>query len=83
MDVETEVEIQAALEKLMVNRTSFVVAQRISTVLDADKILVLEDGQIAAEGRHADLLESSSIYREIFDSQLGSGNTVAALAGGD
>ena len=83
VDVETEVEIQAALEKLMVNRTSFVVAQRISTVLDADKILVLEDGQIAAEGRHADLLESSSIYREIFDSQLGSGNTVAALAGGD
>ncbi len=83
VDVETEVEIQAALEKLMVNRTSFVVAQRISTVLSADKILVLEDGQIAAEGRHADLLESSSIYREIFDSQLGSGNTVAALAGGD
>ena len=83
VDVETEVEIQAALEKLMAGRTSFVVAQRISTVLDADKILVLEDGQIAAEGRHADLLETSSIYREIFDSQLGNGNGVAALAGGE
>ena len=83
VDVETEVEIQAALEKLMAGRTSFVVAQRISTVLDADKILVLEDGQIAAEGRHADLLETSSIYREIFDSQLGNGNGVAVLAGGE
>ena len=83
VDVETEVEIQAALEKLMAGRTSFVVAQRISTVLDADKILVLEDGQIAAEGRHVDLLETSSIYREIFDSQLGNGNGVAVLAGGE
>jgi len=83
VDVETEVKIQDALEKLMENRTSFVVAQRISTVLNADKILVLEDGQIAAEGRHADLLETSSIYREIFDSQLGNGSGVAALAGGE
>ena len=83
VDVETEVQIQDALEKLMEGRTSFVVAQRISTVLNADKILVLEDGQIAAEGRHADLLETSSIYREIFDSQLGNGNGVAALAGGE
>ena len=81
VDVETEIKIQDALENLMQGRTSFVVAQRISTVLNADKILVLEDGQIAAEGRHVDLLAASPIYREIFESQLGNGRPV--LAGGE
>jgi ATP-binding cassette subfamily B protein len=73
VDVETETEIQAALEKLMVDRTSFVVAQRISTVLNADKIVVIDKGQIAAEGTHGELIKSSSIYQEIYDSQLGNG----------
>jgi ATP-binding cassette subfamily B protein len=73
VDVETETEIQAALEDLMKDRTSFVVAQRISTVLNAHKILVLEDGEIAAEGTHSELLGGSAIYREIYDSQLGNG----------
>jgi ATP-binding cassette subfamily B protein len=75
VDVETEVKIQDALEDLMRDRTSFVIAQRISTVLKADKILVLDDGRIAAEGRHSELLASSPIYREIYDSQLGNGAT--------
>jgi len=75
VDVETEVKIQDALEDLMRDRTSFVIAQRISTVLKADKILVLDDGRIAAEGRHSELLASSPIYREIYDSQLGDGAT--------
>ena len=57
----------------MVNRTSFVVAQRISTVLNADKIVVIDKGQIAAEGTHSELIKSSSIYQEIYDSQLGNG----------
>jgi ATP-binding cassette subfamily B protein len=73
VDVETETKIQAALEGLMQDRTSFVIAQRISTVLTADKILVLDDGRIAAEGTHTELLASSPIYREIYDSQLGNG----------
>jgi ATP-binding cassette subfamily B multidrug efflux pump len=73
VDVETEVKIQDALEDVMKERTSFVIAQRISTVLNADKILVLNDGQIAAEGTHNELLASSSIYREIYESQLGNG----------
>jgi ATP-binding cassette subfamily B protein len=73
VDVETETKIQEALEGLMRDRTSFVIAQRISTVLTADKILVLEDGQIAAQGTHAELLFSSPIYREIYESQLGNG----------
>lgn len=73
VDVETEVRIQSALETLMQDRTSFVIAQRISTVLNADKILVLDDGQIAAEGTHQELLQCSPMYREIYESQLGNG----------
>lgn len=73
VDVETETKIQSALEGIMKDRTSFVIAQRISTVLQADKILVLDDGQIAAEGAHRDLLANSPIYQEIYESQLGNG----------
>jgi len=73
VDVETEGRIQEALVRLRQGRTSFVVAQRISTVLTADKILVLDDGRIVAEGNHAELLTSSPIYREIYESQMDSG----------
>jgi len=71
VDVETETRIQDALEEVMKGRTSFVIAQRISTVLNADKILVFDGGQIVAEGTHHELLVSSPIYREIYESQLG------------
>lgn len=70
VDVTTEAEIQVALDRLMAGRTSFVIAQRISTVLGADQILVLEDGRIAAHGTHRELLETSPIYAEIYHSQL-------------
>lgn len=73
VDVETETLIQAALDEALPDRTRFVVAQRISTVLTADKIVVIDKGQIAAEGSHAELLQSSPIYQEIYESQLGSG----------
>ena len=73
VDVETEAAIQQALVELMRGRTSFVIAQRISTVLNADKILVLDDGSLVAEGTHEELLASSVIYREIYESQLGNG----------
>lgn len=73
VDVETETKIQAALDELMQGRTCFVVAQRISTVLKADKIVVIEKGRIAAEGTHRQLLKSSPIYQEIYASQLGNG----------
>jgi len=76
VDVETEYKIQHALAELMKERTSFVIAQRISTVLNADKILVLDDGRIAAEGTHSKLLVSSPMYREIYESQLGNGAEV-------
>jgi ATP-binding cassette, subfamily B, multidrug efflux pump len=71
VDVETETRIQAALGELMKGCTCFVVAQRISTVLNADKIVVLDEGRIVAEGGHAELLRTSPVYREIYDSQLG------------
>jgi ATP-binding cassette subfamily B protein len=71
VDVETEIKIQDALAEQMAYQTSFVIAQRISTVLTADKILVLDDGKVVAEGTHHELLQASPTYREIYDSQLG------------
>jgi len=73
VDIETEAKIETALEELIKDRTSFVIAQRVSTVLNADKIVVLERGQIAALGTHSELMESSPIYQEIYQSQLGNG----------
>ena len=70
VDLATEALIQDALRQLMKGRTSFVIAQRISTVLNADQILVLERGRIAARGRHEDLLETSELYAGIYTSQL-------------
>jgi len=73
VDVETEAKIEEELRRLMKDSTNFVIAQRISTVLKADKILVLENGSVAAEGDHATLMETSPIYRDIYESQLGGG----------
>ena len=73
VDVETETRIQQALAEKKEGRTTFVVAQRISTVLDADVIVVLEKGRIVAQGTHPELMVASPIYREIYDSQLGKG----------
>ncbi len=73
VDVETETKIQDALEKNMHPHTSFVVAQRISTVLRADKIIVIDQGRVVAQGTHKELLAGSPIYQEIYESQLGNG----------
>ena len=70
VDLTTEAQIQDALDTLMRGRTSFVIAQRISTVMNADLILVLEKGQIVASGKHQQLMEESEIYAEIYNSQL-------------
>jgi len=70
VDVETEYRIQRALDRLRGGRTSFVIAQRISTVLNADQILVLDRGQITARGTHEELLQNSPLYAEIYYSQL-------------
>jgi ATP-binding cassette subfamily B protein len=70
VDLQTEARIQKALDLLMQGRTSFVIAQRITTVLNADMILVLDRGQVVASGKHAELMEDSPIYAEIYNSQL-------------
>ncbi|MEJ2208939.1 MAG: ABC transporter ATP-binding protein [Anaerolineae bacterium] len=73
VDVETEVRIQAALEEAMARHTTLLIAQRVSSVLTADQILVLDRGHIAARGTHHELLRSSPIYQEIYVSQMGDG----------
>jgi len=73
VDVETETKIQNAMKEWMNDSTSFVVAQRISTVLHADKIVVLDEGEIVAHGTHSELMKSSRVYQEIYASQLGDG----------
>jgi len=70
VDMETEFRIQEALDDLMEGRTTFIIAQRISSVLKADLIIILERGEIVARGSHAELIESCSIYQEIYRSQL-------------
>ena len=73
VDVDTESKIQDALHAARKKSTTFVVAQRISTVLNADKIVVLDRGRIVAQGTHQELLKSSAVYQEIYESQLGNG----------
>jgi ATP-binding cassette subfamily B protein len=72
VDTETEAAIRDALDRLIRarKRTAFVIAQRISTVRDADLILVLDDGGVAAQGRHEELLRDSELYNQILGSQL-------------
>ncbi len=73
VDVATEARIQEALRQMPHHQTRIIVAQRISAAMTADQILVLDDGRIVARGTHAELLERSPIYREIYHSQLSNG----------
>ncbi len=70
VDLETELRIQQALERLRVGRTSIVIAQRISTVQHADKVVVLDGGRVVAQGTHQTLVHDSPLYAEIYCSQL-------------
>lgn len=75
IDTRTEVKIQEAFEKLMVGKTSFVVAHRLSTIVSADKILVMKDGNIIESGTHRELLEKNGFYTHLYKSQFaGSAN---------
>ena len=75
VDMETEYKIQSALAELAATRTTFIIAQRITSVLGADQIFVLDKGRIAERGTHHELLAAGPIYREIYESQLGKNGT--------
>jgi len=75
VDVQTEVKIQETLKEKYSNTTIILVAQRISSVLDADRIIVLEDGKMVADGAHNTLIKESAVYQDIYESQLGKGAT--------
>jgi len=70
LDTESEQLVQEALNKLMKNRTVFVIAHRLSTVRNADKIIVLEKGKIEAIGKHDDLMETDGLYKKLYDMQF-------------
>jgi ATP-binding cassette subfamily B protein len=70
VDSQTEFLIQQALNELMQGRTTFVIAQRLRTVMRADEILVLQDGRVVQRGKHSELLEQEGLYRRIFDLEL-------------
>ena len=69
VDTRTELLIQKAMDRLMRGRTCFIIAHRLSTLVDADLILVLRDGRIVEQGKHRDLLEKKGFYYEIYKSQ--------------
>ncbi|MGB9681576.1 MAG: ABC transporter ATP-binding protein [bacterium] len=78
VDLATEQRILKGLKEMMRQCTTFIIAQRISTVMNADKILILDNGRIVAQGTHTELLEESPIYQDIYRSQLGEEVTVDA-----
>jgi ATP-binding cassette subfamily B protein len=78
VDLATEQRILRGLKEIMGQCTIFIIAQRISTVMNADKILILDNGRIVAQGTHRELLEENPIYQDIYRSQLGEEVTVDA-----
>ena len=69
VDMETEVQIREALQRLMVDRTTFIIAHRIQSIMSADLILVFDEGKIVQSGQHEDLIDQPGIYRSIFEIQ--------------
>ena len=70
VDAESEAKIHKAIEEIMLNRTSFIIAHRFSTVINADVIVVMDQGQIAAQGQHEQLIKSCSLYQNLYETQL-------------
>lgn len=71
VDTRTEIQVQKAMKTLMAGRTNFVIAHRLSTIKEADTILVMDNGRIVEQGRHAELLEKGGYYADLYNSQFG------------
>ena len=69
VDTATDAKIRAALRDALPGTTKLIIAQRVTSVMDADMILVLDDGRVVGQGTHAQLMESCAIYREVYASQ--------------
>ncbi|EFK96511.1 protein containing ABC transporter-like domain, partial [sediment metagenome] len=82
LDTESERLVQNAINRLIENRTALVVAHRLSTILHADNILVLEDGRVTERGKHDELLEMGGRYKYLYDIQFGAA-TAAENGGGN
>ena len=70
IDTRTEIHIQKAFDTMMQGRTSFIVAHRLSTIREADMILVMRDGHIVEQGKHEELLEKRGFYSQLYNSQF-------------
>jgi ABC-type multidrug transport system ATPase subunit len=81
VDTQTEREIQAALDRLLLGRTSFVIAHRLSTVRHADQILVLDQGEIVERGTHAELLAIGGVYWRLYENGLFGENSEVGRTG--
>ena len=66
----TEAKIQKAMEAIIAGRTSFVIAHRLKTILNADEIIVLKDGQLIEQGNHSELLKLNGFYAELYHNQF-------------
>lgn len=81
LDFKTDTALRKALEPKIKDATVFIVAQRVSTILNADQIIVLEDGQMVGKGTHRELVENCETYRQIAESQLSEAEFAASIAG--
>jgi subfamily B ATP-binding cassette protein MsbA len=78
LDAESEAEVQDALTRLMESRTTFVIAHRLATVQDADRILVLDDGRLVQDGTHDELRTQPGLYQRLADLQFREGSDASA-----
>ena len=74
VDTTTDAKIRQAFRQSVPGMTRLIIAQRVSSVMDADRIIVLKNGEIDGFGTHEELLESNEIYRDIYESQTGAGS---------